>query len=293
MCSLRMYFARITGLEYTTTAMTFPYPTSTSFRLPSFARLTAALASALLLSACAVPPDPGSSAPESSASGRGSSAGGSLSADESADALRLAQESRLELQTQSARLKELEGQVRDLTEILSWTSEQIQNQNLRIDSLRQGTLLPGPAATSATSAAPAASTTGAPQRISSDEASQYRVALDQYFGRNYAAAAKAFTELQTQYPKGAYADNAEYWIGECRFAQGDFTGALASFRKVATYAGTEKADDAQLKIGYCHLRLNDRKKAEEEFRKLVSLYPSSEYVDRAQGEIDKLAGKTE
>ena len=131
----------------------------------------------------------------------------------------------------------------------------------------------------------------APQRISSDEASQCRLALDQYFGRNYAAAQKAFTDLQSKYPTGAYADNAEYWIGECRFALGDFTGALASFRKVFTYSGTEKADDAQLKIGFCYLRLNDRKKAEEEFRKLVSLYPSSEYVDRAQGEIDKLAGK--
>jgi tol-pal system protein YbgF len=175
-----------------------------------------------------------------------------------------------------------------LTEILSWTAEQIQNQNARIDSLRQGTLPPG--APSSLAAAPSASAT-APQRISSDEASQYRVALDHYFGRNYAAALKAFSDLQTQYPRGAYADNAEYWIGESRFAQGDFSGALASFRKVLTYAGTEKADDAQLKVAYCHLRLNDRKKAEEEFRKLVSLYPSSEYVDRAQGEIDKLTGK--
>jgi tol-pal system protein YbgF len=209
-----------------------------------------------------------------------------LSGEESADALRLAQESRLELQTQSARLKELEGQVRDLTEILSWTAEQIQSQTRQLDSLRQGTAGAPPAASTASIHA-----SQAPRRISSDEASQYRLALDQYFGRNYAAALKAFSELQAQYPKGAYADNAEYWIGEARFAQGDYAGALASFRKVFTFAGTEKADDAQLKIGYCHLRLNDRKKAEEEFRKLVSLYPSSEYVDRAQGEIDKLTGK--
>ena len=255
--------------------MTFPYLTSTSFSR-SLSTLTVAGFTGLLLTACAAVPPPGSGPANAEAA---------LSVEESADALRLAQESRLELQTQSARLKELEGQIRDLTEILSWTSEQIQNQNLTIDSLRQG---PRP---SGSASATGISNTTAPQRISSDEASQYRQALDQYFGRNYAAAIKAFTDLQTQYPQGAYADNAEYWIGECRFAQGDFKGALASFRKVATYAGTEKADDAQLKIAYCHLRLNDRKKAEEEFRKLVSLYPSSEYVDRAQGEIDKLTGK--
>ena len=250
--------------------MTFPYLTST------FVATGLTLA---LLSGCGLPPRPGAPEPSS-----GRSPDATLSVEESADALRLAQESRLELQTQSARLKELEGQVRDLTEILSWTAEQIKTQTQQIDSLRQGT-----SGASAPPVAPAASI--APQRISSDEASQYRLALDQYFGRNYAASLKAFSELQAQYPQGAYADNAEYWIGESRFAQGDFTGALASFRKVFTYAGTEKADDAQLKIGYCHLRLNDRKKAEEEFRKLVSLYPSSEYVDRAQGEIDKLTGK--
>lgn len=260
--------------------MTFPYLPRTSFfdRLPRRGgRFLAAVlvGTSLLLSACAAP------------SARPADAGATLSAEESADALRLAQESRLELQTQSARLKELEGQVRDLTEILSWTAEQIQGQTRQLDSLRREAAGMPPAGSSA-GPLPASQ---APRRISSDEASQYRLALDQYFGRNYAAALKAFSELLAQYPQGAYADNAEYWIGESRFAQGDYPGALAAFRKVFTYAGTEKADDAQLKIGYCQLRLNDRKKAEEEFRKLISLYPSSEYVDRAQGEIDKLTGK--
>jgi tol-pal system protein YbgF len=252
--------------------MTLPYFTSNS-TLRRFGTSLASLATVALLLACA---------PGSRAGARGSDAA-ALTAEESADALRLSQETRLELQTQSSRLKELEGQVRDLTEILSWTSEQIQAQNRALDSLGRG----GRPAGSDVGAAPAASTL-APQRISSDEASQYRLALDQYFGRNYAAAIKAFTDLQAKYPKGAYADNAEYWIGESRFAQGDFTGALAAFRKVSTYAGTEKGDDAQLKIATCYLRLNDRKRAEDEFRKLVSLYPSSEYVDRAQTEIAKL-----
>jgi tol-pal system protein YbgF len=251
--------------------MTLPYFTSNSALRRSGTSLLG-LATVALLFACAPGPRAGA---------RGSDAA-DLTVEESADALRLSQETRLELQTQSSRLKELEGQVRDLTEILSWTSEQIQAQNRTLDSLGR---VGRPAGSDL---APPAAQSAAPQRISSDEASQYRLALDQYFGRNYAAAIKAFTDLQAKYPKGAYADNAEYWIGESRFAQGDFTGALASFRKVSTYAGTEKGDDAQLKIATCYLRLNDRKRAEDEFRKLVSLYPSSEYVDRAQTEIAKL-----
>jgi tol-pal system protein YbgF len=217
-----------------------------------------------------------------SAGGPGASA--PLTEEESADALRLAQESKLELQTQSSRLKELEGQVRDLTEILSWTAERVQAQERSLDSLRRGASSAG----SASPAPSAAGADGAPTRITPDEATLYRQALDQYFGRNYDAALKAFTDLQTRYPQGAYADNAEYWIGESRFGKGDFAGAAASFRKVFTYAGTEKGDDAQLKLGYCYLRLGDRKRAGEEFWKLVSSYPSSEYIDRAQAELDKL-----
>src|SRR4051812_7618454 len=127
MCSLRMYFARITGLEYTTTVMTFPYLRSTSFRLS-----LSALALSFLAGCAGAPAG-------SRPSGRTSDAAVTLSVEESADALRLAQESRLELQTQSARLKELEGQMRDLTEILSWSAEQIKAQNLLIDSLVRGT----------------------------------------------------------------------------------------------------------------------------------------------------------
>jgi tol-pal system protein YbgF len=250
--------------------MTFP---ASIFASSALRRLLAAALVAgglFCISACAPSaPSPGASAP--------------LTEEESADALRLAQESKLELQTQSSRLKELEGQVRDLTEILSWTAERVQAQERSLDSLRRGGSPTGPA-----SPAPAASADGAPTRITPDEATLYRQALDQYFGRNYDAALKAFTDLQTRYPQGAYADNAEYWIGESRFGKGDFTGAAASFRKVFAYAGTEKGDDAQLKLGYCYLRLGDRKRAGEEFRKLVSSYPSSEYLDRAQAELDKL-----
>src|SRR5215217_3119078 len=116
-----MYFARITGLEYTTTAMTFPSPI---FRLSALAILAAGLVSGALSACAPSSPRAADAAP--------------LSADESADALRLAQEARLELQTQSSRLKELEGQVRDLTEILSWTSEHLQVQERSLDSLRRG-----------------------------------------------------------------------------------------------------------------------------------------------------------
>jgi TolA-binding protein len=69
---------------------------------------------------------------------------------------------------------------------------------------------------------------------------------------------------------------------------GNFAKAVAAFNQVLAYAESEKADDAQLKLGYCYLRLGERKRAAAEFKKVVSLYPESEYTERAKEELAKL-----
>jgi tol-pal system protein YbgF len=120
------------------------------------------------------------------------------------------------------------------------------------------------------------------------EAALYKKAFDLYYGKDYGQAISKFEELVQKFPAGTYADNCHYWIGECHFAMGNFAKAVASFRKVLTFPETEKADDAQLKLGYCHLRLGERKQAAEEFKKVVSLYPESEYTERAKEELAKL-----
>ena len=210
---------------------------------------------------------------------------------EDAELLRLAREAQLELQTQSSRLAELEGQVRDLSEMIAWNAAQTAAHARSLDSLRRPAA--GGSAARATGAAvtPASPTAPAAHgRVSPDEATAYRLALDKHFARQYPAAIAAFRDLLARHPRGAYADNAEYWIGEGLYAQGDYAGALASFQRVLQHAGSGKTDDAWLKIGYCHLRLGDREKAGAAFRKLVSSYPASEYVARARGELEKLGG---
>ena len=120
------------------------------------------------------------------------------------------------------------------------------------------------------------------------EAQFYKKAFDLYYARDYSKAVAKFDELLAKFPASTYADNCHYWIGECQFAQGNFAKAVTAFRKVFTFPETEKADDAQLKMGYCFLRLGDKKQAAEEFKKVVSLYPDSEYTERAKEELAKL-----
>ncbi len=232
------------------------------------------------------------------------------------EALKLAQENRLDLQALTSRVKDLETQVETLSEqFASLPAGKIGAEGTALDSLRLrvaaleahlaksgtagsklSTFSPGPPDLDQATPSPAqvAGTLPEPKpavqrkKVSAPEAALYQKAFNLFYARNYTGAIPLFEELRDKYPRGGYADNAVYWMGECQYALGNFTQAIASFRKVFSYSGTEKADDAQLKLGYCYLRLGDRKTAADEFRKVVSLYPNSEYRERAQSELAKL-----
>ena len=251
--------------------------------------------------------------------------------ENSDEALKLAQESKLEIQTLESKIKELEGRIsslgdevaglplsklEELSNQVALISEQLRSLEdhmskvpsqpatgpkkelsifspTAIDTGKKGPELPPPspgpkAAPGDTGKGKGGKTPARKANASEAEATLYKKAFDLYYGRDYVNAAQRFEDLLQKYPAGTYADNCRYWIGECHFAVGNFAKAVAAFRKVFAFPESEKADDAQLKLGYCYLRLGERKHAAEEFKKVVSLYPDSEYTERAKEELAKL-----
>lgn len=118
----------------------------------------------------------------------------------------------------------------------------------------------------------------------------YRRGRDAYRERRYDDAVKQFDKILNMAPYSEWADNAQYWKGECYYGMGKYGQGLIEFAKIFAFSRTEKADDAQLKIARCHLALGERQKALEAFRKLVEEYPESEYASTARGEIGNLQG---
>jgi len=114
------------------------------------------------------------------------------------------------------------------------------------------------------------------------EYESYHAALRVFNSRNYDQAITLFKETLDKYPKGTYADNCVYWIGESYYAKGDYASAIAAFKRVFTYANTSKADDAQLKLGLSYHKLGQYGAAKEAFTRLVNRYPASEYVPKAK-----------
>lgn len=119
----------------------------------------------------------------------------------------------------------------------------------------------------------------------------YQQALAQYKDREYHAAVEGFGAILSSAPYSQWADNAQYWRGECLYGLGQYRQALTEFTKVFAYKKTEKDDDAQLKVARCYLALGEKGKALAAFQKLLEEFPDSEYTDVTRKEIRYLEGQ--
>ncbi|MDZ7262987.1 MAG: tetratricopeptide repeat protein [candidate division KSB1 bacterium] len=139
-----------------------------------------------------------------------------------------------------------------------------------------------------TGAAPQVQPRSAARAATGNFRDDYQAALAEYNSRNYKVAIQMFEELLAREPANSLSDNCRYWIGECYYGLGNFNQAIIEFTKVFSYNRSNKADAAQLKLGLCYWRLGNQERARQEFERLISDYPKSEYVGKAQQFLSRL-----
>jgi tol-pal system protein YbgF len=223
--------------------------------------------------------------------------------ENSEEALKIAQESKLDVEVINNKLTEVDNKLVSLSEDVSSISlakiEEIENrlallveafkdlqaqvvalQNAPVIRAPAKPLLQGPATFSPSSASAALS--------GGSEYDAYQNALRVFNSRNYEQAEKLFVDIIKQFPLGAYADNCWYWSGECNYARMDWAKAIAMFQKVFEFKNSTKADDAQLKLGMCYLKMGQTALSKAEFKKLIERYPGSEYTPRAQKYLSEI-----
>lgn len=118
--------------------------------------------------------------------------------------------------------------------------------------------------------------------------SAYKSALQDYRERKYEQAIGEFSEILAMAPESEWADNAQYWIGECYYGLGNYEQAVEEFRKVLSYEESEKDDDASFKIAICYIKLGEEERAVGALEKFLKDYPASEYVPRARKLLEGL-----
>jgi tol-pal system protein YbgF len=110
----------------------------------------------------------------------------------------------------------------------------------------------------------------------------YNDALNNYFNNDYLEAIQDFRVLIEREPAGAYADNAQYWIGECFYSLEDYESAVTEFEKVFAFEENNKSDHALFKIAISYQQLGRYMKARETMQRFLSEYPDSELANQAR-----------
>jgi tol-pal system protein YbgF len=120
----------------------------------------------------------------------------------------------------------------------------------------------------------------------------YSMAYNDYLKWNYDLAIESFKLYRAQFPGSPLADNALYWIGECRYSQRKFEEAVDAFDElILTYPQGDKAAAAYLKKGLSFVELGKKPEALAALKLLVAKYPLEEESKIAQEKIRELTEK--
>ena len=107
--------------------------------------------------------------------------------------------------------------------------------------------------------------------------------------QKYPESERAFRLFLSRYPTSDLADNALFWIGESRWARGDFAAALDSYTTtVEQYPDGNKVPDALLKAGRCLENLGQTSRAARTFEEVVLRFAGSAAAITAQERLNEL-----
>ena len=120
----------------------------------------------------------------------------------------------------------------------------------------------------------------------------YSVAYNDYLKGNYDLAIDSFKLYRQQFPQSPLADNALYWIGECRYSQRKYEEAIDAFDElIVAYPQGDKTAAAHLKKGLSFIELGRKPEALAALKLLVAKYPLEEESRIAQDKIRELNEK--
>lgn len=124
---------------------------------------------------------------------------------------------------------------------------------------------------------------------SADEQSAYDSAFELLKQSRYNDAIIEFRSMISQFPNGALADDAQYWIGEAYYVTRDFENALDAFQTVVDrYSDSQRVPEAMLKLGYVQAELGRTEAARQTLNQVISQYPGSRVAISAETRLSKI-----
>jgi len=126
----------------------------------------------------------------------------------------------------------------------------------------------------------------AKQQPAANAEEHYGNALNLFRSGQYDGARDGFQSYLERYPKSDLADNAQFWLGECYYAEKSYGEAIAAYEKtIKDYPKSDKVSSAMLKQGMAFIELGDSTAGKILLKKVVKEYPSSNQAKIAKSKL--------
>lgn len=119
----------------------------------------------------------------------------------------------------------------------------------------------------------------------------YDQAVQAFADERYDEAIQSFRDFIHKEPQSAYADDAQYWIGESNLRKGLYSSAIKEFNQVVLrYASGDRSAGALLKLAEVFNKIGDRVDARLSLQRLVNRYPGSVEAAEAYKLLQEMGG---
>ena len=108
-------------------------------------------------------------------------------------------------------------------------------------------------------------------------------------GKHYDLATQEFQDYLKYYSETDLASNAQFYLGEIAFMQGQYQQALDAYNKVIeNYPKSFKTASARMRKGFCLAELGQKAAAIRELRTVVRQYPGTDEAKRSAAKLREL-----
>ncbi len=131
-----------------------------------------------------------------------------------------------------------------------------------------------------------------------EERLKYAIAL--FEDRTYDVAISEFEAIILQFPGNEVVDDAQFYLGKCRFMRKEYILAASEFsRLIKNMAASSFVPDAQFMLAECYYQLSPQysldqrftKKAIEEYQAFIDFFPLDSRVSEAEKKIAEMNEK--
>ncbi|HYX53198.1 MAG TPA: tol-pal system protein YbgF [Candidatus Limnocylindrales bacterium] len=189
---------------------------------------------------------------------------------------------------EASKVDQISGQVQALHDAVDELKARLAKVSKQLDDMQAAQQnIPQAAPGTGVPGGPGAAVNKAPQAPPPEQL--YNDALRDFNAGKNDLASQEFSQYVQVYGNTDLAGNAQFYLGEIQYRQGNLSGAVQSYNKVLDqYPGGNKGAAAQLKKGYALLDLGQRDQGVQELRSLISRYPKSPEAAQARDRLGRL-----